>query len=399
LQDDTPEWAQGAERQESILGFRKPMTDALKRIVPEAPEPFLRRIDRQALRYSGAYLAVAEVCEETRLESAVPILEKMLRNALAHEESDVTRYEAETYWDASARERVPLGKDKTVGALVFAIGTIGGPDAYRVLADLQDQVKSGRIELPGLETARHLMNFLERLKGEAPAATAAQTEGTGAPERQAVLTSQHLDELIKTLKSSFLLAGSSKRRLKKISAISELGHHTPIEAIDPLIQQLTDKDDLVQAAARTALQEYAARDKPEPLRTQALQSIAHALNAKDPALRQGATQTLREIGTGLPEVRALLEQEIAASDNASVQKHIQLLLKESSVGKARERARSAGVGAGTGAAIVAGGENDEEDGGPDSMSKIDLKRQYVMARQEWIRGGKKGPPPEPPPGV
>ncbi len=406
LQDDTPEWALGAERQESILGFRKPMTDALKRIVPEAPEPFLRRIDRQALRYSGAYLAVAEVCEETRLELAVPILEKMLRNALTYEESDVTRYEAETYWDASVRERVPLGKDKTVSALVFAIGTIGGPEAYRVLADLQDQVKSGRTELPGPETARHLMNFLERLKGETPAADAvAQAEGTGAPERPAVLTSRHLDELIKALKSSFLLAGASKRRLKKISAISELGQHTPVEAIDPLIQQLTDKDDLVQAAARTALQEYTARDKPEPLRTQALQSIAHALNAKDPALRQGATQTLREIGTGLPEVRTLLEQEIAASDNPSVQKHIQLLIKESSVGKAREGRRGAGVEAGAGALSAAGaeftaeGSGEEAAAGPGGVSKMDLKRQYVMARQEWIRGGKKGPPPEPPPGV
>jgi hypothetical protein len=47
------------------------------------PGPFPQRIERQSLRYSGAYITVAEICEDTP-EAALPILERMLKNALAH---------------------------------------------------------------------------------------------------------------------------------------------------------------------------------------------------------------------------------------------------------------------------------------------------------------------------
>jgi len=401
LQDDSPEWAKGSERQESILGHREPVTEALKRLVTEAPGPFLERIERQALRYSGAYMAVAEVCEKTRLEDALPTLETMLRNALAFDDSDVTRYEAETYWDASAQQRVTLSKDRVVAPLVYAIGTIGGADAYRILSDLDDQIRSGRVTMPGADTAKFLMDFLQRLEREMGGALAAKGgehigEG-GVGPGGGPLDGRRLDELLKTLRASFVFSGGAKRRLKKISAISELGQHTPREAIESLIQQLIDKDDMVQGAARTALLEYMGRRVPAPVRGEFLQKITGALNAKDPALRQGAIQTLREVGPRRPEVRTLIEQEMKAAESATTQKQIQLLLQES--GPMRAPGGDAPIETAPGEEPAA---TDEQPEGPAQLSRVnilELKRQYVLARQEWIRGGKQGPPPEPPPGV
>lgn len=397
LQDDSPEWAQGAEKQDSLLGFRQPMTQTLIKLVPEAPAPFLERIERHALRYSGAYMAVAEICEKTKLEASLSVLETMMRNAFVFDDADVSRYDAEMYWDATTQQRVRLSKDKVIGPIVYSIGTIGGPVAFRILSDLDDQFRSQRLAPPGPETARYLDEFLKALAPQ----FGGSGEGAGAVGAEATSHSVSMNpgrvaELAKILRSSFFLVGANKRRIQKISAISEIGQSTPPEAIAVLIEQLGDKDDMVQCAARTALVEYSARRVPPAVKADFLGQIVAAIESKDPAVRQGALQTLREVGTGRPEVRARLELELKATPSATLGKQIQLLLRESGAGKKAMEATGPGAGA-PGDDVDADGEPSPGNGPP--ASALDLKRQYVVARQEWIRGGKKGPPPEPPSGL
>lgn len=411
LPDTAPEWGKGAERQESILGYRHETTEVLKKLVPDTPKPFLECAERKAIQYSGAFLAVAEVCEKVRLRPAVPILEKMLLTAMMFNEQDANRYEAETYWDASIQQRIPLSKEKVVAPIVFAIGTAGGPEALQILTNLDDQIKSGRMQMPGPETARHLMTFLRRLSEEEKAIGAVlplEAGEGGACPSDAGLSAARLAELIKTLTGSYFLVGAEKRRLRKIAAISELAQHTHEKAIQPLLSQLADKDTLVQGAARTALLEYMSRRVPAAIRQVFLDATVQTLADKDPALGRGAAQLLHEIGLAHPELQTVFQQFLESTTSADLRKQISLLLKEKSPG-GRPAAAPGGRAAGKPAVAAlpeAGNppashaaEVMGQTGKGGAPSALDLKRHYVIARQEWIRGGKKGPPPEPPPGA
>jgi hypothetical protein len=411
LPDTAPEWVKGAERQESILGYRHETTEVLKKLVPDAPKPFLECAERMAIRYSGAFLAIAEVCEKTRLRQAVPILERMLLTSLLHNEQDANRYEVETYWDASSQQRVPLNKEMVVAPLVYAIGTAGGHEALVVLTRLDDQIKSGRMQLPGPETARHLMTFLQRLTEEEKALEAVLPEEAGTGETSSHGTQfspQRLDGLIKTLTASYFLVGAEKRRLRKIAAISELAQFVHEKAIQPLLSQLADKDALVQGAARTALLEYMSRHVPSSTRQLFLDAAVQALADKDPAMSRGAVQMLCEIGLNHPELQTVFTQFLETTKSADLRKQISLLLKEKGPGARPAGAPGGGVvvkpglaplpAAGANRATPSAGAMPPAATGAASNA-LDLKRQYVIARQEWIRGGKKGPPPEPPPGA
>lgn len=411
LPDTAPEWVKGAERQESILGYRHETTEVLKRLVPDTPKPFLECAERMAIRYSGAFLAIAEVCEKARLRQAVPILEKMLLTSLLHNEQDANRYEVETYWDASVQQRVPLNKEKVVAPIVFAIGTAGGHEALVVLTRLDDQIKSGRMQLPGPETARHLMTFLQRLTEEEKALEAVLPEEAGTGETSVHGTQfspQRLDGLIKTLTASYFLVGAEKRRLRKIAAISELAQFAHEKAIQPLLSQLADKDTLVQGAARTALLEYMSRHVPSSTRQLFLDAAVQALADKDPAMSRGAAQMLCEIGLNHPELQTVFTQFLETTQSTDLRKQISLLLKEKGPGARPAGAPGGGVvvkpglaplpAAGANRATPSTGAMPPAATGAASNA-LDLKRQYVIARQEWIRGGKKGPPPEPPPGT
>ncbi len=393
LPDDTPEWVQGSERQESILGYRHTITESLKKIVPEAPGPFLEAADRHAARYSGAYMAVAEICEKTRLAAALPILEKMLLSALLFDDTDVTKYSRESYWDSTAGQRVALAKDKVVAPLVYAIGTIGGPEALRILGNLEDEARSGRLRLPGVETARHLDVFLKGLRASFGESAA------GAGEQEA-LSEAAVRERIKTLRSSFLFSGAEARRRKIIVAIGELARARPEEAIEALVERLADKDDLVSGAARAALREYTAPRTPGRARGRLFARIVEALGDRDPAIRQQILRLMREIGPACPDLKPLLDRELRMTEKPLVRSEIEALFREGGVGQKPLAEPAPLPGAESqdgketepGADAIAGPPRGE-------ASQMDLKRQYILARQEWIRGGKKGPPPEPPEGL
>jgi hypothetical protein len=342
-------------------------------------------------------MAVADICEKTKLEASLSVLETMIRNAFVFDDADVSRYEAEMYWDATTQQRVRLSKDKVIGPLVYAIGTIGGPVAYRILADLDDQFRSQRLAPPGPETARYLDQYLKALAPEfGGSGEGAGPGGAGAVSQAVPIDPARVAELVKLLHGSFFLVGANKRRIQKISAISELGQSTPPDALAALIEQLGDKDDMVQCAARTALVEYSGRRVPPPVKAEFLAQIVAAIASKDPAIRQGALQTLREVGTGRPEVRARLELELKATQSATLGKQIQLLLREGGAGKKAMEAAAPGA---AGPADESDPDGESPAGIAPPASGLDLKRQYVVARQEWIRGGKKGPPPEAPPGL
>ena len=419
LPDDAPDWAQGGERQSSILGFRQPIVEALKVLAPEAPAPFIEIADAQSMRYGSAFAAIAEICEKTKLEQSLPILERMLLNALLFDDSDRNKYQKEQYWDAAAQQKVDLGKEKVVAPIVYAIGTIGGQDALRILMNFDDQVKSGRMEIPGTETARHLDHFLRELSGGTAGAGLSGALGSGPSAALPPMDPARLDELVKALRGSYFLTGAEKRRMKKITAIGELSRHLPAEAVEPLIEQLNDKDSMVQGAARSALAEYMSRRNPPPERGKFLGRIINALGDPDPAIRQGAAGVIREIGPMHPDVQPVLMRQKDIATDKNVRMGIEAILRDPGSKRLAAGGPMAGMPGGVkqgaaqgmpgmssgnlpGAAGAPGAETPDaasDTAASKSISILELKRQYVLARQEWIRTGKKGPPPEPPPGV
>lgn len=411
LSNEAPEWAKGNDRQ-TELGFRAPIAEALRALVSASPDQFLQMAEQLAMRYSGAYIAVADVCEKTKLTAALPTLEKMLLNAMMTGEGG-GKYDAEQVWDPATQQHVVLAKDKVVSALIFAIGSLGGPEALRILQNLDDQIRSGRQKNPGTESTKFLMQFLQQL-GANPLAQPGAPGSAAGPAGGGLLPMEEdrLTECIKALEGSYFLTGAEKRRLKKIQALTELAQHCPPEALDALVAQLADKDVMVQGAARSTLGEYFGRRVPPAARKQAIARLVMGLSEKDPAIRAGAAKVLQEVGPGQPDIRAVLEKEQKVADDASIRAAIEALLRAGGLpgGMAGTTGGEAGAAAAAGGASLGNppGAPASAAGAPGApatsgapakpVSALDLKRQYVLARQEWIRSGKKGPAPEPPPG-
>jgi hypothetical protein len=134
IQDQTHALQQEGERVDSELGTRAPMARALVK---------LAETNRHCANLSGAYIAAAEVLREMKAPEGVAILEKMTSIAMLEDVSAAGKYQAESIWDPASRERVPLTPDKLLAALVFSLGSVGGPEATKALEGIRDRIASG----------------------------------------------------------------------------------------------------------------------------------------------------------------------------------------------------------------------------------------------------------------
>lgn len=375
--DDQWLHAQGEEKATAgaHLGHRRWMAEALRKLAPQDLEYFLTEVDRHSAQFSGAYMAVADVLEHVGDERAVPVLERILLSSFSHNPTNEDlKYQREQVWDATAQSHRTLDRDTIIAPIVFTVGTIGGEPGKALLVNLAKQVRAGRLALPGTETARFLDRFAGTDLGEGAALDAVDTIPAG-----------ELKQLIKEVTSNHLLSGADKRRLKKISAMSKLAQASlPQEALHAMFEQLTDKDLMVVNAAVGALAACALPDKPEAMRRMVVSmTLEHAVS-RDPALRIEAIKVLRDIGPNQPEVRSQVEKCISTADNREAKEKLRALL--GTVGGSVPPGPMAGpVPVGTSAMVA------------EKKSALDVKREYIEARRQWIAGGKKGPPPEAPP--
>ncbi len=396
IQDQSTNMHKGGERQSNILGARNAAVGALQRLGRDDFDHMLSEFEKRAMRFSGAYMAAAELFEKMKDPRAVPVLSNMLLGAAVQDMGKLSTYQRETYWDATNQERRELGRDQAMAPLVYALGEIGGPDAMRTLDDVLQRIQAGRIENPGRETMEYLGKYVgkDRLSGTAGAS---RESSPGAVAALPQAEPGEVRELVKALTAKYFLASASKRAQAKIPALARMGQLTPPEGLDAVFQNLVEKDSMIASAALTAASEFAAPGKPKSLIDQTVEKTLDAIESRDAAMRLAAVKLLTEIGPNRPDIR----KRVSAFAKSVTDGNAKLALMKAlgDVSPADAGPHQPEVAAEDGG----GGEPHAREGAPAAVSSsepaksaLDLKREYMLARQEWIRGGKKGPPPQPP---
>jgi hypothetical protein len=400
LPDQSTPMHTGPERQSSILGNRQPIVSALRRVGKADPDVLIREIEKRTMTVNGGMIGAAEVLEQMGDDRAAPILEKMLLNSLMLDESKRTEYQKETYWDASEQMRKPLTADMISAPLIHALGTLGGSHAEKVLRDILDRIRNGRIPSPGEETLTTLAKFVGMPSRHLAHAEHEVDSGLrdskvlglpGLAHQIMELDPQEVKQLVKTLTSSYLFSGASKRAAAKVTALNRLAQITPVEALDATIKCLSDKDPIVRSAAITAVAEFGSPDKPTYQIEQVLEETLKRLDQKDGDIRATALAVLREMGPKRPEVRRRILDFAKLSDSMELRMRLKEVLEgRSGKGDLDFVPHDKQEGAGSSEEIVTMNA---------PVSKLDKKREYLEARRLWIQGGKRGDPPAMPPGV
>lgn len=390
--DDTTVHHKGGE-QAAELGFREPVVKALERVGPLDFDTLLRTMEPLTGRYGAAYMAAADILEKLHRDESLPLLERMLNNTLLHQDERQTAYQQEYYWDATAQQRRPLTKEKVLEPIVHAIGSFRGPASMAILKRYKDQIASGKAPAPSANVASFLDKFSlpdpNAPKESGPEANAAGGLEQEVPERVEVSADPAtIKSLMKAVNKSYFFSSKNTRRIKKIAALTQLGQITPVDALDVIFTQLADKDLMVVSAAITCLSIYADLEGNKAIRELTLSMTMERLESKDPAMRQGIVKLLRELGPNRKDVKERLLQFLKTTDNKAAREAIGEMLRSGSSG---------GPGAAPGG--NAPGEEGKKTTSPDAIAALELKREYLAARQAWLASGKKGDPPPKPPGI
>jgi HEAT repeat protein len=400
LPDQSTPMHTGPERQSSILGSRQPIVAALRRVGKTDPDVLIREIEKRSMTVNGGMIGAAEVLEQLGDERAAHVLEKLLLNALMLDEKKRSEYQKETYWDAAEQVRKPLTADMISAPLVHALGTLGGSHAEKVLREILERIRSGRIQSPGEDTLTTLAKFVGIRTRHLAHAEAEEDSGLrdskvlglpGLAHQIVELDPQEVRQLIKTLSSSYMFSGASKRVAAKVTALNRLAQITPVEALDATLKCLSDKDAIVRSAAITTVAEFGSPDKPAYQIEQVLEETLKRLDQKDADVRATALAVLREMGPRRPEVRRRILDFAKLSDSTDLRMRLKEVLEGRS-GKGDIDFVPHEKQPGT-------GSSEEIETANAAISKLDKKREYLEARRMWIQGGKRGDPPPMPPGV
>ncbi|MCX7626504.1 MAG: HEAT repeat domain-containing protein [Candidatus Sumerlaeaceae bacterium] len=392
---DRPELARQAKA--APLGFRQPLIDFLERLAPYTLDVINAVALEQAKTFCGAYLALGELYARVASPATLPVLRQLLINSFLHDDKPKTPYHRETILEPGTEERSELTRDKVLASLIYAVSKVQSEEADELLAELFEQVRSGRLPRPGQETADVLMQAYMRVgqkRGEAPLGVfpGAQTSEKDFVSAQATPTiTEEEAQWLRDLDAKFLL--SAKRRAKRVAALAGLAKNRTLAALPKVVEHLTDKDAIVAAAAATALSDY-ARPPVKPLVVERLHAeLLHALQVGDNGLRKKIAEILERMGPQRSPLKDRLEAllQSGALDSSAREIVMRLLAASPAPATTNERRPGAAVTpSGNDAGATAGAK------GPQHISELEKRRQYLLARQAWIRGGKKGPEPRPP---
>jgi HEAT repeat protein len=385
-----PEFAQGDDRQATILGFREKIVNVLIRIGKAGLPKILEIADSNLAHYGGAYLALAEVLEKIRDERAVPLLEKMLLNAFIVDETKISKYRRDKYWDSAEGARREIPKDTITAALVHALNEIGGERAENFLVHVFRQIQSKHLPPPGKETASFLLEAnmrISRAKGRSAFASP-HDESTIAIE-ETPADRVVVERLLKSLKSWSLFSNLETRK-RKIAAIQELTQRKSLEAIEPIAQALADKDKLVQNAAMTALLDYGSPESSKTVFDTLFYILLDLLRNASKRHRDQLEDVFIRLAISNPQCLPRLHQVIAQESNPTLRARASTILMRI------ERERKFVKAVEDSSWQVEIDDSKEPRLSMKPVTEVERRRQYYVERQKWVRGGKKGPPPERP---
>lgn len=403
LGDVTPDFAPGDDRQKTIVGARGPTVQALAAIGRDGMPALLRACEDSGLRYGAPYVALAEVLGQLADPAALDLLERLLANALLFEGSDRTKYQVEKYYDATEGARKELTNDQVVAALLFAVERIGGEQADVILVRAHNQLRATGAMMPGPETDALLEKTRARLVREERWNDLVQKAGERRiehpAERDEAADRKAAAQAIKTLQSKFLLTGG--RRTRKISAIQTLASLRHLEALPLIVSHLEDGDAMVRAAAETALGEYAWAASNETVLRALTYALLEGLRSRNEAARDAVRTVLRRLGPTREPLHSKLLTIAQQESDALWRAEASRLLREGaepatlealgSPGEAQEQESVEPAESELRTTAQASRQHDLE-------ATLRRRREYLLARQAWIRGGKKGPSPAPPEG-
>lgn len=408
---DRPELARAGRTQP--LGFRQPLIDLLGRLAPFAMGAINDTALKYAKLYSGAYMAMGEFYAKNPDPSQVPVIQQMLFNTALHDDSRKSEYVKQTVYDAASGTQQEMTKDQVVAALSNALEKIESDEARQAMSELFLQIQSGQFPQPGPETSAILMKAFMAQQKAAGRPTMARGTSVAKPAKPAdseedsladsasevIAPTQITDDdlkMIEDLQARFLIA--TKRRAKKVAALNALAQRKIAPALKAMIPLMADNDMIIASAAQMALQDFGTA----PIARQTLDTYHEALLN---AIEHGDNAVKVKIGELLPKVgsrKAPLKDKIAAALARPDLPVAARAILDKAVGGAAAAPGTVhnrqGVvldetklGAAAGYMPTAGGDK-----GSEFVSDLDKKRAYMQARQEWIRGGKRGPEPRPP---
>ncbi len=406
LPDLTPDFAQGDERQSSILGPRAAIVQALTAIGRDGVPAMLRACEDTELRFGSAYIGVAEALGQIQDPAGLDLLERLLANALLFEGSDRTKYQAEKYYDPTENVRKEITPDQVIAALLFAIERIGTERADLILVRAYNQIRSSGAASPGAETDAVLERVRARYVREGRwndlVKQAAESGLENHRKRDSTAEREEAARAMKVLQTRLFLLG--RRRERKIAAIQTLAAQRNLEAFPLILKHIEDSDPMVAGAARTALGEYAWAAGDEKVLRNLMFLLLDALRSRNENVRDAVRAVLKRLGPGREPLHSRLRAISEHDTDPLARAEAARLLREGTEADALETLGTPSKAVETEmpqepAAETAAPATAPAQTNLDYETILRLKREYLLARQKWVRGGKKGDPPQPPPGI
>ncbi len=348
------------------LGQRQGMANFLVRLGEAALSPLHEFLMGPDANVNAAYAAAADVLGKIGNASSVPVLEQMLRNVLMVSDAQLqgTQVSREEVWDVEAGQMVALSRPPLIEAITDALQTIGTPEAIAALWNLREQVEMGQIESPGPRAAAILTDLPPRPEG---AATASHLDAPAA--------GPPIAKLMADLKRGGFLGGA-KAKVKKIAALQALAQRHAPEAIGSMLDLLGDRDTMIVSAAKTALAAFNSPRAPEMAQVAFVDRVLAELENRKSKIHGQITAMMSEVDIGKEPWASRIDMLMNTDPSGTLR---------AAIARLQRMQKSEG--------------ESESPEGEKSMGKVELKMQYLEARRAWIRGGKQGPPPEPPEGI
>lgn len=409
--DSLPNFVQSLPGQTNPLSaFRVGIINVILRMGKKGLSYFLDEIKMSPAKLSGAYIAYCEVIGRIGDESSLDVLQQLLTNTiLAPEKSDYI-YSQEKIYDPTEGVSKIITKDYIVSNLIATIKKIGGVKANTILTDLFKQIQSGRLPSPGKESLEVLMNAQSSIARESGSGSSAfsaapETQMWESEETKITTVSLSVEELVKNLKPGILF----KKTAKQIDALRMLGNLKDPMVLQKIINCLADDDKLVSAAAINALLEYNDTSIHPKIFEKFINSITLNLKNKDTRIRDNIITIIKQIGPNREPLASKLRY-IANNEKSEL-----AVIIRNMVNAAETTAPAAPLLSEITTNTTSPLESEDmpsEDvktepnkkngnaklrpspGSPAFISELEKKRQYLQARQEWLRSGKQGPPPK-----
>jgi hypothetical protein len=401
---DRPELARAGRTQP--LGFRQPLIDVLGRLAPFTMGTINETATKYAKLYSGAYLAMGEFYAKNPDPSQVPVIQQMLFNTALHDDTKKSEYVKQTVFDATAGAQQDLTKDQVIAALAGALEKIDSDEARQAMSDMFQQVQNGQLPQPGPETAAILVKAhmaAQKASGQATMAPggpqfASRGAGSTAADTGPAPTPVSEEDLqfIEDLKSRYLFA--SNRRAKKVAAMNALGNRKIAAAASVIVPHVNDSDAIIASAAQMALQDMTQQPVARQTQETVYRAIIDGIESGDNVLKVKLGEVLTKMGPTRPPLSEVLEKAAARESLPPAARAVleKVMAGPGAAGGPAHKRQPVvmdeqKLGAAAGYMPSAGGTK-----GAEFVSDLDKKRAYMQARQDWIRGGKRGPEPKPP---